>query len=144
MPFDANLTLINGVVLADGTDTAASTTSEDPTSKAKVIDLGASLIGGAGPEGTPPGGLSVALICTTSSGTGNMTLCRVEASDTVDSGYVTIGTFESGTIASTSTPFCYVIRVHTEMRFIRANLTAAAGSWTYVHVVVGSHHLERL
>lgn len=147
MPFDANLTLINGVTMVQataGTFAVPTTTSEDSTSKAKVVDLGASILSGS-PEGTPLGGLSVALICTTSADTGNL-VAYIEACDDVafGSGNVTIGTFEDGSIAYTEAPFCFVIRVQTEMRYIRANLTPDAGTWTNIHVVVGTHHLERL
>lgn len=142
MPFDANLTLINGVAMTSSADTPATTTDENETSKAKVVDLGASILSGS-PEGTGVNGISVALICTTSSGSGNL-VGYIEASDTVDSSYVKIGTFENASISSGLTPFHYVIRVFTEMRYIRANFTAAGGTWTNIHVVVGTHHLERL
>ena len=146
MAFDANLTLINGVVMAfatAGTYAVPVLTTENATSKAKVVDLGDALL--TGPDGTGVNGLSVALICTTSATSGNL-VAYIQASDSysVWTSAVTIGTFEDGSIASTEAPFTFVIRVQTEMRYIRANLAPDAGTWTTVWVVVGTHHLERL
>lgn len=141
MPFDNNLTLVNGVVLTTETGTPATTASEDSTSKAKAIDLGDSIL--TSPEGTPLGGLSVTLICTTSADSGDLTP-YIEACDSVGGTYVRIGTFEDGSISYSEAPFTFVIRVHTEMRFIRANCQVDGGTWTKVYVVVGTHHLERL
>ena len=147
MVFDNNLTLINGVVMVQataGTYAVPVLTTENATSKAKVIDLGASILTGS-PEGTGVNGVSVALICTTSATSGNL-VAYIQASDSysVWTSAVTIGTFEDGSIASTEAPFSFVIRVQTEMRYIRANLTPDAGTWTTIWVVVGTHHLERL
>lgn len=144
MVFDNNLTLINGVVMTTGTHAPATTTSEDGTSKAKIVDLGASILSGS-PEGTGVNGISIALICTTSADSGNL-VAYIEASDssTFGTGNVTIGTFEDGSIANTEAPFHFIIRVQTERRYIRANLTVDGGTWTTIWVVVGTHHLERL
>ena len=144
MVFDANLTMINGVVMTTTTDAVAVTTSEHATNKCKIVDLGASIITGS-PEGTGVNGISVALICTVSATSGNLVpLIQASDSSTFASGIVTIGTFEDGSIASTEAPFHFVIRVFTEMRYIRASMTVDAGTWTTIWVVAGTHHLERL
>ena len=147
MPFDANLTLINGVVMIQGTAntyTAPTATSEDSNSKAKVVDLGASILSGS-PEGTGVNGISCALVCTASATSGNL-VAYMQACDAVGFGSNTaiIGYWEDSSIASTEAPFHFIIRVFTEMRYIRAVLVPDAGTWTNIHVVVGTHHLERL
>lgn len=158
MPFDNNLTLVNGVVLSTTLHTPPTSTTypaSAPLTRARVIDFGAahptaSGASGASPEGTGVNGISIALICTTSvSGTDTL-VAYIEASDSssVWTDAVVIGTFEYSTgttaIASSLVPFHYVIRCQTEMRYIRANLTVTAEDWTTVWVVVGTHHLERL
>lgn len=152
MPFDNNLTLINGVAMTTTLDAVATSTSYPttaPLTRARVIDLGASILTGS-PEGTGVNGLSVALVCTAAVTAGSILDAYIEASDSASvwTDGVIIGTFEYSTgatpIASALAPFHYVIRVHTEMRYIRANLTVDGGVWTYIWVVVGTHHLERL
>lgn len=149
MPFDNNLTLINGVVLTTTTDAVATTTSYHATNRCRILDLGASIISGS-PEGTGVNGISVALICTTTADAGTLA-AYIQASDSstfTGTDAVTIGTFEGSTttgISYTLVPFHYVIRVQTEKRYIRAHLTLSeSATWTTVWVVVGTHHLERL
>ena len=149
MPFDNNLTLIDGVALTttlDGAPTSTSyPTAPSALTRARCIDLGAPIISGS-PGGTGVNGISCALVCTTSSGAATLSVHRMEACATVNGTYITIGTWEtSSAIAASATPFHYVIRVQTELRFIRAHLTTSTSTaWTLIWVVVGTHHLERL
>ena len=151
MVFDNNLTLINGVIMTTTLDAVATSTSYPttaPLTRARVIDLGASIISGS-PEGTGVNGIACSLVCTTSATAGTM-VAYIEASDSASvwTDGVVIGTFEYSTMATpiayTLAPFTYVIRVQTEMRYIRANITVSDGTWTTVWVVVGTHPLERL
>lgn len=148
MPFDNNLTLINGVVLTTTTDAPAVSTTYHPTNRCRIVDLGASIITGS-PEGTGLNGISCALVCTQAV-TGSHTLeAYMMASDspTFATNNITIGVWEYSTftaIASSLAPFHYVIRCQTELRYIKANLTVSGGSWDTIWVVVGTHHLERL
>lgn len=144
MPFDNNLTLINPVAMTTASDTPATTTTEDSTSKAKIVDLGASILSGS-PEGTGVNGIACALICTVSATAGAL-VAYMQASDssTFATGNITLGYWEDGSIAYTEAPFHFIIRVFTEMRYIRANLTVSGGTWTNIQVVVGTHPLERL
>lgn len=152
MPFDNNLTLINGVAMTTTLDAVPTSTSYPtgaPLTRARVIDLGASILTGS-PEGTGLNGISVALVCTAAV-TGSHTLVAyIQASDSASvwTDGVTIGTFEYSTgitpIANSLAPFHYVIRVQTEMRYIRAHCTVSGGTWDTIWVVVGTHHLERL
>ncbi len=152
MPFDNNLTLINGVALTTTLDAVATSTSyptSAPLTRAKVVDLGASILTGS-PEGTGLNGISIALICTAAVSGSHTLVAYIQASDVAGTWTdgVTIGTLEYSTgatpIASSLAPFHYVIRVQTELRYIRANLEVSGGIWNATWVVVGTHHLERL
>ena len=129
--FDYNMILIDGTVdLTGNTDTPAISTTRDATYGSAVIDLGSG--------GTPVSGLAVVLILPTAAVALSTLTGFIEASDTVDMTGTTTGISELGkfgvasatkgvilaaeVIASTI-PVIVVMRIATEKRYVRANLT---------------------
>lgn len=129
--FDAKLILIDGTVdLTGNDDTPAISTVYDGSFGSAVIDLGAG--------GTPSNGLAAVLILPTAAIASSTLTGLIESSDTMDMTGTTTGISELGKfgvasaskgvilateVVSATVPVIVVMRVTTEKRYIRANLS---------------------
>jgi len=129
--FDYNLILIDGTInLTGNTDTPAISTTRDATFGSAVIDLGSG--------GTPSNGLAAVLILPTAAVASSTLTGFIESSDTLDMTGTTTGISELGKfgiasatkgviiaaeVLATTVPLFVILRVATEKRYIRANLT---------------------
>ena len=142
--FDYNMILIDGTInLTATTDTPAIATDRDAATGAAVIDLG--------PGGTPSNGLAAVLILPTAAVASSTLTGFIEASDTVDMTGTTTGISELGKfgvasatkgvilaeeVVASTIPVIVVMRIATEKRYIRANLTVnnTTGSYNFYKV----------
>ena len=143
--FDDSLILIDGTInLIATTDTPAISTTVDAATGAKVIDLG--------PGGTPSNGLAAVLILPTAAVAGSTLTGFIESSDTEDMTGTTTGISELGRfgvasatkgvilaaeVVASTIPVIVVMRIATEKRYVRANLTVNTGdSYNFYKVKV--------
>jgi len=129
--FDYNLILIDGTINMTGsTDTPAISTTRLSTTGAAVIDLGEG--------GTPVSGLACVLVLPTAAVASSTLTGFVEASDTEDMTGTTTGISELGKfgvasatkgvilaaeVVAATIPVIVVMRIATEKRYVRVNLT---------------------